>query len=84
MGQTVNLLLRGFVGSNPTLPTERFADVVKTILLKRFAGNAKHPQIERSEICGNSSIGRATAFQAVGCGFETRFPLKKNKVSQPM
>ena len=26
---------------------------------------------------GNSSIGRATAFQAVGCGFETRFPLQK-------
>ena len=25
---------------------------------------------------GNSSIGRATAFQAVGCGFETRFPLQ--------
>lgn len=25
--------------------------------------------------CGNSSIGRAAAFQAVGCGFESRFPL---------
>ena len=28
------------------------------------------------EIGGNSSIGRATAFQAVGCGFESRFPLQ--------
>ena len=26
-------------------------------------------------IRGNSSIGRASAFQAEGCGFETRFPL---------
>ena len=26
---------------------------------------------------GNSSIGRASAFQAEGCGFETRFPLHK-------
>ncbi len=24
---------------------------------------------------GNSSIGRASAFQAGGCGFESRFPL---------
>ena len=28
------------------------------------------------EICGNSSIGRATAFQAVGCEFDPRFPLQ--------
>ena len=26
--------------------------------------------------CGNSSIDRALAFQAGGCGFEPRFPLK--------
>ena len=26
--------------------------------------------------CGSSSSGRATAFQAVGGGFESRFPLK--------
>ena len=25
---------------------------------------------------GNSSIGRVAAFQAVGCGFESRFPLQ--------
>ena len=28
-------------------------------------------------MCGNSSIGRATAFQAVGCEFDPRFPLQK-------
>jgi len=27
-------------------------------------------------ICGSSSVGRATAFQAVGRGFEPRLPLK--------
>ena len=27
--------------------------------------------------CGSSSAGRATAFQAVGRGFEPRLPLKK-------
>jgi hypothetical protein len=26
---------------------------------------------------GNSSIGRASAFQAEGCGFEPRFPLQR-------
>gem|GEM_PF-5460107 len=26
--------------------------------------------------CGSSSVGRATAFQAVGRGFEPRLPLK--------
>jgi hypothetical protein len=26
-------------------------------------------------ICGSSSVGRATAFQAVGRGFEPRLPL---------
>jgi hypothetical protein len=31
---------------------------------------------------GNSSFGRATAFQAVGGGFEPRFPLKSADVAQ--
>ena len=30
----------------------------------------------KSVQCGNSSIGRVAAFQAVGCGFESRFPLQ--------
>ncbi len=27
-------------------------------------------------LCGSSSVGRATAFQAVGRGFEPRLPLR--------
>jgi hypothetical protein len=29
-------------------------------------------------LCGNSSPGRATASQAVGSGFESRFPLRES------
>jgi hypothetical protein len=29
--------------------------------------------------CGNSSVGRASASQAEGRGFESRFPLKQKK-----
>ncbi len=29
---------------------------------------------------GNSSIGRASAFQAEGCGFESRFPLHAQRI----
>ncbi len=32
--------------------------------------------------CGSSSVGRATAFQAVGRGFEPRLPLRKSQMSQ--
>ena len=31
--------------------------------------------LDQIEICGSSSVGRATAFQAVGRGFEPRLPL---------
>jgi hypothetical protein len=52
-----------FGGSNPPLPTT----------------NLRGNNIFLSEgllcLCGNSSFGRATAFQAVGGGFEPRFPL---------
>lgn len=34
-------------------------------------------------IRGSSSFGRATAFQAVGGGFEPRFPLEFNPSSNP-
>ena len=30
---------------------------------------------------GSSSIGRVSAFQAEGCGFETRLPLQKKERS---
>ena len=33
--------------------------------------------IARRIACGNSSIGRASAFQAEGCEFESRFPLQQ-------
>ena len=63
MGQTVNLLLR----------------------LRWFESTTSHKLRERKQcrmkkkklfsICGSSSVGRATAFQAVGRGFEPRLPL---------
>ena len=31
-------------------------------------------------MCGNSSVGRASAFQAEGRGFESRFPLHGDNV----
>ena len=37
--------------------------------LRRFESFPAH-------LSGNSSVGRATAFQAVGRGFESRFPLQ--------
>ena len=40
-------------------------------LRKRFGGS--NPSLPT--LCGNSSVGRASAFQAVGRGFESRFPL---------
>ncbi len=30
----------------------------------------------KKDVSGNSSIARASAFQAEGCGFESRFPLQ--------
>ena len=62
-----------FTGSNPVLPRFRFRFISRTIVRWFFLAEAK-------KLCGgiggNSSIGRATAFQAVGCGFESRFPLQ--------
>ena len=48
-------------------------------------GRAVNPQRQRfggsnpslPSFGGNSSVGRASAFQAVGRGFESRFPLNK-------
>ena len=40
-----------------------------------FAPTIRNPEGFR----GNSSVGRATAFQAVGRGFESRFPLQFTK-----
>ena len=35
------------------------------------------------EKSGSSSIGRVSAFQAEGCGFETRLPLQKKEKELP-
>ena len=61
-----------FAGSNPALAT---------IICWGFEWDSqKHMgKIKKTiEMCGNSSIGRATAFQAVGCEFDPRFPLQKS------
>jgi hypothetical protein len=56
MGQTVNLLINFFGGSNPSVPTKG-----------------------QNFLSGSSSVGRASAFQAEGRGFESRLPLLKNE-----
>ena len=68
MGQTVNLLVFTFGGSNPSLPTQM---------------QRRGPRKEASEAvglaklrqCGSSSVDRALAFQAKGREFEPRLPL---------
>ena len=68
LGQTVNLLSFDFGGSNPPLPT-----LHKTSILKlSMTSLASALMIVKR---GSSSAGRATAFQAVGRGFEPRLPL---------
>ena len=87
MGQTVNLLLFSFGGSNPSAPTATHVasggpnlaeDLCKASesLLSQLA-EAKAPANWHPPICGNSSVDRALAFQAGGRGFESRFPLNR-------
>ena len=59
MGQTVNLLVYTFGGSNPSSPTKPRQNTDRGFILKS----------------GSSSVGRASAFQAEGRGFEPRLPL---------
>ena len=68
MGQTVNLLVFTFGGSNPSPPTP----------LKRgrsYSSSAFFSKNPDANTCGSSSVGRALAFQAGGRGFEPRLPL---------
>ena len=88
MGQTVNLLAYAFGGSNPSLPTWpfelcrgimftvkiRFASSLRVLTKKRFSMRAV-PSRTCASLCGSSSVGRASAFQAEGRGFEPRLPL---------
>ena len=86
MGQTVNLLLFSFGGSNPSAPTTLISakNCVAEILHGSFGTSQfdadTRPRAE-TELCfgfrGNSSVDRALAFQAGGRGFESRFPLQK-------
>lgn len=91
MGQTVNLLVYTFGGSNPSLPTwphERscgirhlavpgvgigFASSHRVTTTKRLS--AAWAAMHTGLTCGSSSVGRASAFQAEGRGFEPRLPL---------
>ena len=65
MGQTVNLLVYTFGGSNPSSPTKPRQNTDRGFILKS----------------GSSSVGRASAFQAEGRGFEPRLPLKLRQCS---
>src|ERR1700749_3117776 len=67
LGRTVNPLSYDFKGSNPFLPT------INHLYL---SNNNTNDKCCRLIICGSSSDGRATAFQAVGRGFEPRLPLE--------
>ena len=70
MGRTVTPLAYAYVGSNPTLPT--FKLYLLQVLIHSVMSPVKVFNLEKS---GSSSVGRATAFQAVGRGFEPRLPL---------
>ncbi len=65
--QTVNLSSYDFEGSNPSLPTH----------LKLLSSSFSKMTI-LYKTSGSSSVGRATAFQAVGRGFEPRLPLNNH------
>lgn len=69
MGQTVNLLSTTSVVRIHLSPQA----ILKEILLKEDV--SLNPGSGYKS--GSSSIGRAPAFQAGGCGFETRLPLKR-------
>ena len=71
MGQTVNLLVYTFGGSNPSSPTKSPI---------KFSGFYFEKGIFQ-ETSGSSSVGRASAFQAEGRGFEPRLPLKLRQCS---
>ena len=80
MGQTVNLLLFSFGGSNPSAPTQTYCgsllqDERKLAFAARRSEDSRKIFVHKQKFCGNSSVDRALAFQAGGRGFESRFPL---------
>ena len=59
------------IGSNGRVPERSNGADCKSVG-EAFGGSNPPPPTSH---CGSSSFGRATAFQAVGSGFETRLPL---------
>ena len=49
------------------------------LLAYAFGGSNPSSPTKKSN-CGSSSVGRASAFQAEGRGFEPRFPLKGSSI----
>ena len=74
-GQTVNLLrkLRRF----ESFSAHFFSSIAESRQFAvDFIANCQF-QLKAKDKCGSSSVGRATAFQAVGRGFEPRLPLSE-------
>jgi hypothetical protein len=71
--QTVNLPAYAYGGSNPPLPTGGAERLGQKLSQGSVGGFSPARPADES---GNSSVGRASAFQAEGRGFESRFPLK--------
>ena len=79
--QTVNLPAHAYRGSNPLLPTPSV--FFFNALAPRFrigavvrASKGGPAQAGKVRAGGSSSVGRASAFQAEGRGFEPRLPLQ--------
>ena len=71
--QTVNLAAEAFGGSNPSLPTKNSSSGWMAMPdEKGYERGVEGLNIGRG---GSNSVGRVTAFQAVGRGFESRLPL---------
>jgi hypothetical protein len=83
MGQTVNLLVYAFDGSNPSRPTSSKLKkhIIQLIRFFNFIFETWKPQSLRNNSSGSSSVGRAIAFQAIGRGFEPRLPLNPSRCS---
>jgi hypothetical protein len=76
--QAVNLPAYAFDGSNPSPSTLNFVRPWSARhQLGWQAGSVS--AIGRAPICGSSSVGRASAFQAERRGFESRLPLQAER-----